>query len=116
MDSTISNPSIDIILGEVTVAMKKIYGSKLKEVVLYGSYAKGKQDEESDIDIMVLVDLQDNELRKYDKELNNFSCDIGYKYMKVLSLVDMSYEKYMNWVNVVPFYKNVQNEGVVLYG
>lgn len=36
MDSTIINPSIDITLGEVTVAIKRIYGSKLKEVVLYG--------------------------------------------------------------------------------
>jgi uncharacterized protein len=115
MDSTNTNPSTDIILGEVIVAMKRIYDGKLKEVVLYGSYAKGEQDDESDIDVMVLVDVNDNELRNYDKELNNFSCDIGYKYMKVISLVDMSYEKFINWVNVVPFYKAVQNEGIILY-
>lgn len=43
MDSTITNTSIDIILGEVTAAMKRVYGNKLKKVLLYGSYAKGEQ-------------------------------------------------------------------------
>ena len=36
--------------------------------------------------------------------------------MKVIFLIDMSYEKFMNWVNIVPFYKNVQTDDVVLYG
>lgn len=64
---------------------------------------------------MVLIDLIDNELRNYSKELNTISCDLGYKYMKVILFIDMSYEKFINWVNVVPFYKVVQNEGIILY-
>lgn len=67
------------------------------------------------MDIIVLVDADDIELRSYDKEFNNIACDIGYKYMKVISLIDMSYEKFLNWVDVVPFYKNVKNEGIILY-
>lgn len=107
---------IKTVLSEVTSAMKELYGSKLKEIVLYGSYAKDEQDEESDIDIMLLIDMNDEELKSYDKKLNSIISDIGYKYMKVISVIDMSYKKFNNWVNVVPFYKNVVNEGVVLYG
>ncbi len=105
-----------IILSEVIAKMKEIYGSKLKEILLYGSYAKDEQDEESDIDIMLLIDMNDENLKSYDKRLNDVVSDIGYKYMKVISVIDMSYRKFNDWANVVPFYKNVVNEGVVLYG
>ena len=111
MNSTIKN-----ILDELIENIRNIYGEKLKEIVLYGSYAKGLEDEESDIDIMVLLNLDDNEIRSYNKKLIEIINDVSYKSMKVISLVDMSYDKFINWVNVVPFYKNVLNEGVVLYG
>ena len=106
----------NVLLNEVVSATKELYGAKLKEIVLYGSYARAEQDEESDIDIMLLIDMSDEELKAYDKILNNTISDIGYKYMKVISVVDMNYKKFNNWVHVVPFYKNVVNEGVVLYG
>jgi predicted nucleotidyltransferase len=116
MFGNVESDLIKTVLSEVTSAMKELYGSKLKEIVLYGSYAKDEQDEESDIDIMLLIDMNDEELKSYDKKLNSIISDIGYKYMKVISVIDMSYKKFNNWANVVPFYKNVANEGVVLYG
>ncbi|WPX07782.1 nucleotidyltransferase domain-containing protein [Anaerocellum danielii] len=39
------------IINEVVEELKGLYGDKLKKIVLYGSYAKGTQNEESDIDI-----------------------------------------------------------------
>jgi predicted nucleotidyltransferase len=35
--------------------MKKIFLDDLVEVILFGSYATGKQVERSDIDVMILV-------------------------------------------------------------
>jgi predicted nucleotidyltransferase len=110
------NITIKSILDELIENIKTIYGEKLKEIVLYGSYAKELEDEESDIDIVVLLNLDDAEMRKYNNVLNEIVSEISYKSMKVISLVDISYDKFINWVNVVPFYKNVLNEGVVLYG
>lgn len=37
--------------------IKKIYGLHLKSVILYGSYARGDYTPDSDVDIMLLVDL-----------------------------------------------------------
>lgn len=65
---------------------------------------------------MVLLNLDDYEIENYNKKINKVICDISYKSMKVISLLDISYDRFVNWVNVVPFYKNVLNEGVVLYG
>ena len=44
--------------------LSKIYGEYLKTVILYGSYARGDYTENSDIDIMVLLDLSDMEIKK----------------------------------------------------
>ena len=36
--------------------IRSIFGDSLKKVVVYGSYAKGDYQKNSDIDIMILVD------------------------------------------------------------
>ena len=50
------------ILQEYVKGLLKIIGKDLRQVILYGSYARGEQDsngEISDIDIMILVDLNE---------------------------------------------------------
>lgn len=110
MNSTIAN-----MLDELIGYLKDLYGDKIKEIVLYGSYAKGTEDEESDIDVAVILDIDEQEIRMYEKRLNEIISEISYKYMKVISLIDLSYEKFISWCNVLPFYKNILNEGVILY-
>lgn len=39
--------------------IKKIYGSHVRQIILYGSYARGDFRPDSDIDIMILVDMSD---------------------------------------------------------
>ena len=45
------------LITEYVTAVKKIYGNHLKQVILYGSYARGDYTKDSDVDIMLLVDL-----------------------------------------------------------
>ena len=95
--------------------LQRVYGNKLKAVILYGSVARGTATEESDIDIMVLVDGTAQELRTFEDQLSDVSTDISIKYFKVFSIIDISYQEYMRWVNTSPFYRNVSKEGVILY-
>ncbi len=43
-------------LEEIESNLLKIYGHKLKKIILYGSYARGEQAPGSDLDVMVLRD------------------------------------------------------------
>ena len=53
--------AIQTLLSEYLSEIQKIYGIHLKSVILYGSYARGDYTADSDIDIMILVDLSDEE-------------------------------------------------------
>lgn len=64
---------------------------------------------------MVLIDGTAQELRAFEDQLSDVSTDISIKYFKVFSIIDISYQEYMRWMNTSPFYKNVSQEGVVLY-
>ncbi|MCJ7577476.1 MAG: nucleotidyltransferase domain-containing protein, partial [candidate division Zixibacteria bacterium] len=75
---------IEPILEEVKNSLRKIYGERLKEVILYGSYARGDATEDSDIDIIVLLD----EIRDFDAELDTLFEVIGqvdFKYDTLIS-------------------------------
>ena len=112
---TLKDEQLKRMLNEMSELLKKVYKDKLKAVILYGSVARGTATEESDVDIMVLIDGTDQELRAYEENLSDVSTDISIKYYKVFSIMDVSYQEYTRWKNVSPFYKNVSQEGVVLY-
>ena len=107
------------ILEEYVNGLFKIIGKNLKQVILYGSYARGEQDREeeiSDIDIMILVDLDEEDIKKIEKEVIDYSYDLDLKYDILLSPIIENIENYKNRVRYMAFYKNVENEGVLLNG
>ena len=57
-----------------------IYGSHLKKIILYGSYARGDFREDSDIDIMILVDLDDSEIKATGRRLSDVTFDINFDF------------------------------------
>lgn len=103
------------ILSKLADSLAKVYGNKLKSVILYGSVARGTATPESDIDIMVLVDSSTEELKKYSDKLCDVSTDLALEYLKVFSIIDVCYSEFSEWKQILPFYRNVANEGVVLY-
>ena len=45
------------VVSKFSEEAKRIYGAKLYKVILYGSCARGDFEQDSDIDIMVLLDV-----------------------------------------------------------
>lgn len=93
----------------------KIYGEHLKTVILYGSYARGDYTEDSDIDIMVLLDLDEMEIKKYRHELSGMTYDFNMDYDLDIKPIAKNKEHFYKWAGVYPFYSNIENEGVTLF-
>lgn len=109
---------IEKIINEFVSGTQKILGSRLKKIILYGSYARGDYHEGSDVDIMILTDLVDNELIEYRDKIWDYTYDLecDYNFTIHLSPVIRNIEQYNRRTNYMPFYKNVQKEGVALNG
>ena len=82
-----------ILLEQYTEILQKIYGNHLRRVILYGSYARGDYTKDSDIDIMILLDMSDMDIKPIAKSEIHFQ----------------------KWVDVYPFCTNVMKEGVKLF-
>ena len=92
-----------------------IYGSHLRQIILYGSYARGDFHPDSDIDIMILLDLSDIDIKKYRHQLSDMTFDFNMDYDVDIKPIAKSEEHYRKWVDNYPFYSNVNREGVRLY-
>ena len=103
---------LDEIIRKILDFSKETFGKKFNSVVLYGSYARGDYDEESDIDIMIMVDMSREELANYRCVINNYSVDLDLQYNVLLSSKLQSKSFFETWKNIIPFYQNVIKEDV----
>lgn len=94
--------------------VKNILGNSLVNIILYGSYARGEQHANSDIDICILVTLSDDEIQKIRDDIYDFAYDIELETWKDISPIILNIEHFQYWLGTLPFYDNIQNEGVIL--
>ncbi len=103
------------ILKKYVDDVHELYGSRLKTVILYGSYARGDFRPDSDIDIMILVDLSDEEIRKKGHILSDLTFDYNFEGDLQIMPIVKNIEHFHKWIRAYPFYNNIKKEGVELY-
>ncbi|MCI8622664.1 MAG: nucleotidyltransferase domain-containing protein [Clostridiaceae bacterium] len=65
------------VLNQVRTASEKLYGNRLEKIILYGSYARGDNTQESDIDIMLLLNGNVFEIKKFRSQTAEMASDIS---------------------------------------
>lgn len=50
------SPHIQLLLRDLRARLEALYGDRLHQVVLYGSYARGEETPTSDVDVMVVLE------------------------------------------------------------
>ena len=105
------NGLLDQYLGNI----QKIYGSHVRKIILYGSYARGDFRQDSDIDLMILLNLSDMEIKEYRHQLSCMTYDFNMDHDLVIKPIAKSEEHFKKWVTGYPFYANINEEGVVMY-
>ena len=101
-------------IDEFINGVNNLFGDRIKKIILYGSYARGDYKENSDIDIMILTDMTDEEILIYGDKIWDFAYDIELENDVLLSPLIKNEEKFNYWLEALPFYMNVKKEGVIL--
>lgn len=111
MPTTVNN-----IIYCFSLQLKNILGNKLSKIILYGSYARGDYQKNSDIDIMILVEMSDNEIKSIENLIYDIAFEIELETGISISPIIKNEKTYSYWVDTLPFYKNIKNEGIVING
>lgn len=106
--------TLKTVLDDVCRQAKAELGTSLHAVILYGSYARGDYDDESDIDVMIIADISADEIKLHAKRLSDYSLDMDLKYNIVLSLVLQDKATFDRYKATYPYFKNIEKEGVDL--
>ena len=68
---------ISNIMQDFVKNIRRLLGNSLDSVIVYGSYARGDYSEASDVDVMVLVSLTEDQI----KEISDSISDLAFDYM-----------------------------------
>ena len=82
-------------------------------IILYGSFARNKNNIDSDIDILILVDKK-KVTREEEKRLTYPLYDIEFDTGQMISPLVFSKKDWESRHRITPFYENVKRDGKVL--
>jgi len=101
--------NIKTLMAKMKKGLAEIYGQRLQAVYLFGSYARGDYDQNSDLDVMIVLDTYES----YWDELvrsAELASDLSLEYNVTISRTIMTEEQWKK--GDLPVLKNVRAEGV----
>lgn len=105
------DPKVKRLVDQVKAHLHEQYGDGIKRVILYGSHARGEATEDSDVDVLVLVDQSLNP-SEVEESLSDLLYDILLEEQELVSVVAVREERFENYNS--PFMLNVKREGMVV--
>ncbi len=97
------------ITRELHEKLSKVYGDKIKEIYLYGSYARDRAVEDSDIDLAIVLSGEVNRAEERAR-VGDIASDISLRYNCLITLFFMSEEELNNQPYAI--HRSIAREGV----
>ena len=100
-------------LGEFLTRLREQHGNEVVLVSLFGSKVRGDFDEESDIDVLLVVETRNSQLWE---DVVEIETDLMLKYDAVISSLIMGRDNY-EWHRRyrAPLYRNIERDGIDLW-
>jgi predicted nucleotidyltransferase len=100
---------INDVIKEFRDEIVKLYGKRLSDIILYGSWARNKASEGSDIDLVVVLKGDITPGEEIDRMIGIIT-EINLKYNVLISVYPVSETDYLTVKS--PLLMNVRREGV----
>lgn len=103
---------LNTILQQMSKVYRAVYGESIVRILLYGSYARGDNQKDSDIDIVAIVRGERAELQERLKKIWDISSDLELEYGTIVSPTVIPFAEFEKYKDDLPYYRNIENEGV----
>ncbi len=107
----ITDPAVNVALAELKRRLTALYGNRLRALYLYGSYARGEQTKDSDIDTMLVLEGDVNPGEEIDRVTPILS-ELCLNHDLLISLFPVSRSAFATRQS--PVLINARNDGVAL--
>lgn len=101
-----------LVMRQVVEAAKATFGASVRQVILFGSYARGAAEEDSDVDVMILLDLPREQLPAHRRAAARIAADLLDEYGVVVSPLLESEAFFARNRATYPFFRNIDREGI----
>ena len=99
-------------IAELCEKVALVFPQNKIEAILFGSYARGDADLDSDIDVLLLIDASRQEIASKNWKVGVLAADLLLNYGVVVSPIVENREYFSRNVDLLPFYRNIDHEGV----
>lgn len=100
---------LEQLLNELKYGLAQLYGRRLVGVYLFGSYARGEQDVESDLDILIVL----SEYKHYGIEIEYTGDLISKLSLKYDISISRKFVQEIAWLSAdTPLLRNIRAEAV----
>lgn len=102
------------IISQLRESITEIFPHERMDIILYGSYARNSADDESDIDVMILVDSSRKTIAERNWQIGEAAAECLLTSGILVSPVVENREFYHENIDILPFFRNIHDEGVFM--
>ena len=106
---------LQTVVHDVVSGMSDVLGNKLQSLLLYGSYARGDYNDDSDVDFLALVDAHKKELSQFRRPVSKVASRTGLKHDVMVSITLIDQRTFQQFNKALPFFTTVSREGVNVF-
>jgi predicted nucleotidyltransferase len=105
------NPRLDVLLRSLKSKLNELYGQRLYSLILFGSQARGEANEDSDIDIMAVLEDPVNVITEIQR-MSDISQSFLDQHGELISIIPMSKSRFLD--SAISLIRVVKKEGITL--
>ncbi|MBQ8087895.1 MAG: nucleotidyltransferase domain-containing protein [Clostridia bacterium] len=107
-----SQSEVRLIINELCDSLSTLFPRESFDIILFGSYARNEAEDGSDIDVMFLVDASRQAIAEKHWQIGEAAADLLMEHGIVISPIVENRDYFNEHIGLLPFYRNIQQEGV----